>query len=69
MKKIRFTIELSGAANRTLEHLAEASGGNKSEVLRKAITLLMVVDEAKKEKNHLAVVNKNNRVVHTIIGL
>lgn len=67
--KVRFTIELSGSANDALEHLAEASGGNKSEVLRKAIALLEVAATAKKKGHRLAVADENSRIVHTIIGL
>jgi hypothetical protein len=68
-EKVRFTLELTGKANEKLEQLARSSGGNKSEVLRKAIALLEVAAEAEDNGQHLAVANKNNEVVHTIIGL
>ena len=68
-EKVRFTLELSGTANEKLEQLARASGGNKSEVLRKAIALLEIAADAQEKGQRLAVADKNNAVVHTIIGL
>lgn len=69
LEKTRYTIELSGVAKATLEKLAAFSGGSKIEVLRKLIALLEVVAEAQEKGEHLVLADKNNEVVHTIVGL
>jgi hypothetical protein len=52
-----------------LEKLAEENGTNKSEILRKALALFEVANEAKEQGNKLGVVSKDRQVLAEIVGL
>ena len=67
--KVRLTLDVTDELNERLNRLAEEAGGSKSELLRKAIALVEVAVNAKRSGRQVAVVDKNERVVTTIVGL
>lgn len=67
--KVRLTLDVTDELNDRLNHLAEQAGGSKSELLRKAIALVEVAVDAKRAGRHVAVVDRNDKVVTTIVGL
>ncbi len=67
--KVRLTLDVTDELNERLNALAEEAGGSKSELLRKAIALVEVAVNAKRTDKHVAVVDKNGKVVTTIVGL
>lgn len=68
--RCRFTLELTHEVNDRLERLARSKcGGDKGELFRKAIVLLEYAVEAEEKGLRLAITDKNNDVVHTIVGL
>jgi predicted transcriptional regulator len=67
--KIRLTLDVSQEVNRTLEDLAQKTGSTKSDLLRRAIALMEVAVEAKKNGQNLSLSDKQDRVVTKIIGL
>ncbi len=69
-RKIKLTLELSEDVNNTLEALAEENGTTKSDVLRKAIALVMAASIGKKKGRELALIDpKSEKVVTHIVGL
>ena len=67
--KVRLTLDVTDELNDRLNALAEEAGGSKSELLRKAIALVEVAVDAKRAGRHVAVVDKHDKVVTTIVGL
>jgi predicted transcriptional regulator len=67
--KVRLTLDLTDELNDRLNGLAAEAGGSKSELLRKAIALVEVAVEAKRSGRRVAVIDKNDKVVTTIVGL
>lgn len=67
--KVRSTLDLTDELNERLNALAEDAGGSKSELLRKAIALVEVAVNAKRLGRHVAVVDNEDKVVTTIVGL
>jgi len=68
-KTTRLSLDVSPELNRTLDEISEKTHTSKSEVLRKSIALMDVAIREKDGLNHLAVVNKDNKIVKEIIGL
>lgn len=68
-KTTRLSLDVSPELNKILDEISEKTHTSKSEVLRKSITLMDVAIREKGGLNHLAVVNKDNKVVKEIIGL
>jgi predicted transcriptional regulator len=67
--KIRLTVDVSQELNKTLESLAQASGSTKSDILRRALTLMEVAAKAKSEGKKMAVVDQSNSVITEIMGV
>ena len=67
--KVRLTLDVTDELNERLNELAAEAGGSKSELLRKAISLIEVAVDARKSGNQVAVVDKNRKVVTTIVGV
>jgi hypothetical protein len=68
-EKVRFTLELTPEMNRTVEALARQVGATKSDVLRRAISLVEVALEAKRRHQKLGVIDEDDHVVSRIVGL
>lgn len=67
--KIRLSLDISPEANALLEELAEKIGGTKSEVLRKAIALMEVAVEAKRQGKKFGIAEKEQPLATEIVGL
>jgi hypothetical protein len=55
--------------NELLERLADATGGTKSDVLRRAIALMEVAVEAKRQGKKFGIAEKDQPLATEIIGL
>ena len=55
--------------NSLLDELAETTGATKSDVLRRAIVLFEAAVRAKGKGRQMAIVDQNEKVVTTIVGL
>lgn len=60
---------ITDALDKRLDELASELGGSKSDLLRKAIALIEVVVNAKRHGRRIAVVDEDQRVVTTIVGV
>ncbi len=68
--KVRLTLDVTDEMNERLNDLAAASGGSKSEFLRKAIALAEAAIHARKDGKEIAIVDRSSKkVVSTIVGL
>lgn len=66
---VRMSLNISPELAEKLEKMSEESHSSKSDVLRKAIYLMDIAIDSKKEGNQLAVVNKNGQKVSGILGV
>lgn len=66
---VKMSLHLSSEANDLLEKLSEEGHMSKSDVLRKAIALMELALDSKKQGNHLAIINNKNETVKEIVGL
>lgn len=65
--KVRLTLEFSGRFNDTLEALAEELALNsRTDVLKRAVTLLTFVCEQKRQGRDLAIVDADGQTVNLI---
>jgi predicted transcriptional regulator len=67
--KVRLSLDISSELNSLLEELAASIGGTKSEVLRKAIALMQVAVEAKKQGKKFGIAEKDQPLATEIIGI
>lgn len=68
-EKVRLSLDLSPELNQTLERLAASNGGSKSEILRKAVALMEVAVEAKREGKKFGIAEKDQTLTTEIIGI
>lgn len=68
-EKVRLSLDISPELNVLLEELAVAIGGTKSEVLRKAIALMEVMVEAKRQGKKFGIAEKDQPLATEIIGI
>lgn len=68
-EKVRLSLDISPEMNDLLERLADATGGTKSDVLRRAIALMEVAVEAKRQGKKFGVAEKDQPLATEIIGL
>ncbi len=68
-EKVRLSLDISPELNSLLEELAAAIGGTKSEVLRKAIALMEVMVDAKKQGKKFGIAEKDQPLATEIIGI
>lgn len=69
MAKVRLSLDVSPELNQKLDQLAEDTHSSKSDILRKAITLMGVAVEAKQKHQKLGIVDDKNHLVQEIIGV
>jgi predicted transcriptional regulator len=67
--KIRLSLDISPELNSLLEQLAEKTGGTKSDVLRKAIALMEVAVEAKRQGRKFGIAERDQPLATEIVGL
>lgn len=68
-EKVRLSLDISPDLNSLLEELAAAIGGTKSDVLRKAIALMEVMVQAKKQGKKFGIAEKDQPLATEIIGI
>ncbi|HEV7858499.1 MAG TPA: ribbon-helix-helix domain-containing protein [Pyrinomonadaceae bacterium] len=68
-EKVRLSLDISPELNELLEQLAGWTGSTKSEVLRKAIALMEVAVEAKRQGKKFGIAEKDQQLSTEIIGL
>ncbi len=67
--KVRLSLDISTEMNSLLEQLSEKTGGTKSDVLRKAIALMEVAVDAKRQGKKFGIAEKDQQLATEIIGL
>ena len=68
--KVRITLDLNKDLDKSLESIAAKSHISKSDVLRKALALILIADEAKDQGQSLGIIDrKKNLVVREIVGV
>ena len=69
-KPVRLSLTLTQEADEILTKAAKSlTYGNKSDVLRRAIALISVMEDAKAKNEDLAIIDSDGQVVSKIIGL
>ena len=68
-ERVRLSLDVTADVNATLERLAEETGNTKSDILRKAIGLMMVAADAKKKGETLGVVGEDGKLHVRLVGL
>ena len=66
---IRLSLDLSPQANSMLETLADDLQTTKSGVLRKALALVKVAEEAKRKNRKIGIFDTEQNVFSEIVGL
>lgn len=66
---VRLSLDLSSQTNALLESLAADMHTTKSGVLRKAIALVQVAEEARRNNRKVGVLDSEQNVFSEIIGL
>ena len=66
---VRLSLDLSPQANTALESVAASQHTTKSDVLRKAIALVQVAEEARRANRKIGVFDKEANVFSEIVGL
>lgn len=69
VEKVKLSLQVSAELNRILENMAAETGVTKSDVLRKALTLMEVAHEAKKKGKKIGISDKDAVLETEIIGL
>jgi predicted DNA-binding protein len=67
--RVRLSLELSSEANDVLVKLAQKTGGTKSDILRKAIALMLFAVEAKEKGQKVGIAEDGQTLATEIIGL
>jgi predicted transcriptional regulator len=68
-KKVRLSLVVTADLNDTLTQLAEKTGETKSDVLRKAITLMEMAVDARQRGRKVGIVEKDQTVMTEIVGI
>jgi predicted transcriptional regulator len=66
---VRLSLELSPQANEKLEELSQKIHSNKSDVLRRAITLMEIAVKAREEGKKFGIAAPNQELATEIIGI
>lgn len=67
--KVRLSLDISTEMNTLLEQLSATTGGTKSDVLRKAIALMEIAVDAKRQGKKFGIAEKDQQLATEIIGL
>ncbi len=68
-ERIRLSFEITPELNDQLEDIAGEVGGTKTEVFKKAIALMRVAVDAKRQGKRLGVAERDQPLATEIIGL
>jgi predicted transcriptional regulator len=67
--EVRMNLQVSAEINELLERIAKDTGSNRSEVIRQALALMKVAQEAKKKGKHIGLVSDADKLDTEIVGL
>ena len=67
--KVRLSLDITPELNTLLDSLATSIGGTKSDVLRKAISLMEVAVDAKRQGKKFGIAEKDQPLATEIIGI
>jgi hypothetical protein len=67
--KVKLSLFVSHQLNETLENMAQEIGSTKSDVLRKALALLEVASDARRDGNRIGILTKDRQVLTEIVGV
>lgn len=67
--KVKLSLHISPRMNELIEQMADENGSTKSDLLRKAISLLQVASKAKRDGNGIGVIDHDRRVLTEIVGI
>lgn len=67
--KVRLNLQVSSDLNDMIEHIADQTGTNRSEVIRQALALMKVAHEAKEKGKHIGLVSDPDKLDTAIVGL
>lgn len=68
-EKIRLSFDITPELNDQIEDIADQVGGTKTEVFKKAIALMRVAVDAKRDGKKFGVAEKNQTLATEIVGL
>lgn len=68
-EKVRLSVDLSADLYNQLESLAYDAQASKSDILRKALGLMIIATEAKKDHKKLGVFDKEDHLEKEIVGI
>ena len=68
-EKVRLSLDISTELDSLLEQLAAATGSTKSDILRKAIALMEVAVEAKRQGKKFGIAEKDEQLTTEIVGI
>lgn len=68
-EKIRLSLDLSKDLYEKLESLADNEHVSKSDILRKALGLMIVATDAKNQQKKLGVFSEEDRLEKEIVGI
>ena len=66
--KVRLSLDLSPQTNDLLEKVVAQQGTTKSDVMRKAIQLVLVAEDARLGGQSLGVIDADKKLVAEIVG-
>ena len=66
--KVRLSLDLSPQTNDLLEQVVAQQGTTKSDVMRKAIALVLVAEDARRGGQSLGVIDADKKLVAEIVG-
>lgn len=72
MKKkplVHWSLEVSPVLDRRIDEIAEESNSTKEKVLQRAMILIDVAMQEQEKGNHLAIVDKDGKILKDIVGL
>ena len=68
-EKVRLSLQISRELNRTLEEIADSTGTNRTDVIRQALALMLVAQNAKRDGRHIGIVSDARKLDTEIVGL
>ena len=68
-KDVQLNLRLSADVNEALESIANDAETDRTDVVRRALALLMVAHQAKREGRHLGVVDDASKLDTEIVGV
>lgn len=67
--KVRVNLQVSAELNALWDSLAQNSGASRGEVIRQALALMKVAQDAKKKGKHIGLTSDPSKLDAEIIGL